>query len=78
MAAVVVRVPSADIRAVGMSIRPVTPKSDANEDTEKEVKREIHDNTNRFINREFIRYCPLKKSAQDALFYVSTTIKYQK
>ena len=31
MAAVVVRVPSADMRAVGISIRPVTPKSDANE-----------------------------------------------
>ena len=30
MAAVVVRVPSADMRAVGMSINPFTPKSDAN------------------------------------------------
>ena len=30
MAAVVVNVPSADMRAVGISINPLTPKSDAN------------------------------------------------
>ena len=38
MAAVVVRVPSADIRAVGMSIKPVTPKSEADDGSAVKAK----------------------------------------
>ena len=66
MAAVVVRVPSADMRAVGMSIKPVTPKSDANEDTEKVVATKV--SVSRRISGRITFSRPLKKGINDALF----------
>ena len=46
MAAVAVKVPSADIRAVGVSINPVTPKSDAD--------RGIENTNDRYIKTTFL------------------------
>ena len=66
MAAVVVRVPSADIRAVGMSIRPVTPKSDANEGTEKITAIQV--TVSRRISIRLTLSISLKKGINDALF----------
>ena len=59
-------VPSEDMRAVGISISPVVPKSDAIDGTA--IQTHKHGSTSRFITKMLTRFEPLKKGIRDALF----------
>ena len=60
-------VPSEDMRAVGISISPVVPKSDAIDGTA--IQTHKHGSTSRFITKMLTRFEPLKKGIRDALFH---------
>ena len=65
MAAVVLRVPSADMRAVGMSMRPVVPKSDAKGVAEE--RRKIRKRVTLCIVERIPSFPKMKKGIRDAL-----------
>ena len=58
--------PSDVMRAVGISISPVVPKSDANDGTAIQTLK--HGSTSRFIHVMVTAFEPLKKGIGDALF----------
>jgi hypothetical protein len=65
MAAVVVSVPSEDIRAVGISIRPIAPKSDAVSETGR--SRKIKKRVTLCIVERITFFPKMKKGIMDAL-----------